>query len=87
VEYHNKGFTPTTDAYGSLFFTITGFHGAHVLVGLIMLAVVLLRGSRRAARNEGGGWLAVANVTMYWHFVDVVWLCVFTSLYLLPHAR
>ena len=87
VEWHHKGFTPTTDAYGSLFFTITGFHGAHVLVGLIMLAVLLLRGSRAAAKNEGGGWLAVANVTMYWHFVDVVWLCVFTSLYLLPHAR
>ncbi len=85
IEYHHKQFTPVTDAYGSLFFTITGFHGAHVFVGLVMLVTVLLRGSRAAARNEGGGWLSVMNVTMYWHFVDAVWLVVFTSLYITPY--
>jgi len=84
VEYHSKTFTPTTDAYGSLFFTITGFHGAHVFVGLLMLLTILFRGSRAAARGEGGGWLAVSNVTWYWHFVDAVWIAVFTSLYITP---
>ncbi len=83
VEYSKKHFTPTTSAYGSLFFTITGFHGAHVFVGLLMIAVIALRaflGHFRGGRHE-----AVTNVSWYWHFVDVVWLCVFTSLYLSPY--
>jgi heme/copper-type cytochrome/quinol oxidase subunit 3 len=76
---------PTHDAYGSLFYTITGFHGAHVFVGLVMLGVVLvraLRGHFDASRHE-----AVSNVAIYWHFVDAVWLAVFTSLYVTPHLR
>jgi heme/copper-type cytochrome/quinol oxidase subunit 3 len=83
VEYSEKRFTPTTSAYGSLFYTITGFHGVHVAVGLLMIAVILARavlGHFRAGRHE-----AVTNVSWYWHFVDVVWLCVFTSLYVSPY--
>lgn len=83
IEYSNKHITPTTHAYGSLFFTITGFHGAHVIVGLLMIAVVAVRaflGHFRAGRHE-----AVTNVSWYWHFVDVVWLSVFTSLYITPY--
>ena len=82
VEYSNKQFTPATDAYGSLFFTITGFHGAHVAVGLLMIAVVAVRAwlGHFSERRH----LAVTNVSWYWHFVDVVWLAVFTSLYLSP---
>jgi heme/copper-type cytochrome/quinol oxidase subunit 3 len=75
----------THDAYGSLFYTITGFHGAHVIVGLVMLVVVFIRAARghfRAGRHE-----AITNVALYWHFVDVVWLAVFTSLYITPHLR
>jgi heme/copper-type cytochrome/quinol oxidase subunit 3 len=82
LEYSKKQITPTTHAYGSLFFTITGFHGAHVAVGLLMIAVVALRAFLRhfdARRYE-----AVTNVSWYWHFVDIVWLAVFTSLYLSP---
>jgi cytochrome c oxidase subunit I+III len=84
-EYTRKSLSPTHDAYGSLFYTITGFHGAHVFVGLVMLAVVLvraLRGHFSAERHE-----AFSNVAMYWHFVDVVWLAVFTSLYISPLLR
>jgi heme/copper-type cytochrome/quinol oxidase subunit 3 len=80
-----KKFTFTTNAYGSLFYTITGFHGAHVLVGIVMLAMVLvraLRGHFGARRHE-----AVSNAALYWHFVDAVWLAVFTSLYVTPHLR
>jgi heme/copper-type cytochrome/quinol oxidase subunit 3 len=82
VEYRHQAFGPSTDAYGSLFFTITGFHGAHVAVGLLMIAVVSLRAGlgHFSARRH----LAVTNVAWYWHFVDVVWLLVFTSLYLSP---
>ena len=83
VEYAREKASPTHDAYGSLFYTITGFHGAHVAVGLIMLAVVLVRafcGHIADDRHE-----AVTNVALYWHFVDAVWLAVFTSLYVTPH--
>jgi heme/copper-type cytochrome/quinol oxidase subunit 3 len=83
AEYHGKNFGPTSHAYGSLFFTITGFHFAHVTVGLLMLAEVEIRamlGHFSAERH-----LAVRNTSLYWHFVDVVWLCVFFSLYLTPH--
>ena len=83
IEYSKKHFTPMSHAYGSLFFTITGFHGAHVAVGLLMIAVITARaflGHFREGRHE-----AVTNVSWYWHFVDAVWLCVFTSLYLSPY--
>jgi heme/copper-type cytochrome/quinol oxidase subunit 3 len=85
VEYARKPFTPQTDAYGSLFFTITGFHGAHVAAGLLMNAVVQVRawlGHFGAERH-----LAVTNTAWYWHFVDCVWLAVFTSLYVLPRLH
>jgi cytochrome c oxidase subunit I+III len=85
VEYSREPFGATDNAYGSLFYTITGFHGAHVFVGLIMLVVVLLRARRghfAATQHE-----AVTNAAMYWNFVDVVWLAVFTTLYVTPHLR
>ena len=83
VEYSHKTFSPQTNAYGSLFFTITGLHGTHVLAGLVMNAVVQVRtwlGHFTARRHA-----AVENVGLYWHFVDAVWLCVFASLYLSPY--
>lgn len=82
IEYSHKSFAPQTNAYGGLFFTITGFHGAHVLIGLLMNVVVQIWAWR--------GWfgvdrhLAVTNAAMYWHFVDAVWLVVFFSLYITP---
>jgi len=82
IEYHHQRFTPATNAYGSLFFTITGFHGAHVAVGLLMNIVVQIRaylGHFSAERH-----LAVTNAAMYWHFVDAVWIVVFVSLYVFP---
>jgi heme/copper-type cytochrome/quinol oxidase subunit 3 len=82
IEYGHQHFTPRSGAYGSLFFTITGFHGAHVLVGLLMIAFVTVRAwlGHFSERRH----LAVTNVAWYWHFVDAVWLAVFTTLYLSP---
>jgi cytochrome c oxidase subunit 3 len=85
-EYHTtlREFTPRTDAYGSLFFTITGFHGLHVAGGLLMnlwLQWNAWRGRFSAARH-----LAVENVTLYWHFVDGVWVFILATLYLSPHV-
>jgi cytochrome c oxidase subunit I+III len=85
VEYGREKASATHDAYGSLFYTITGFHGAHVAVGLIMLIVVLVRAFR--GHFAQGRHEAVSNVAVYWHFVDAVWLVVFTSLYITPHLR
>ena len=81
-EYNDnlRKFTPHTNAYSSLFYTVTSVHGAHVAVGLLLLAWTLLLallGKFTPERN-----LAVQNVSLYWHFVHAVWLVVFVSLYL-----
>ena len=66
--------------FGSTFFTLTGFHGLHVLGGLIMLALLaLVAGRRRYAARSGP---AVAAVSLYWHFVDAVWVVIFGVVYL-----
>ena len=66
--------------FASAFFTMTGFHGAHVLGGLILLTLILFRAGRGQfnSRNHVGP----AAVTLYWHFVDVVWIFLFGILYL-----
>jgi heme/copper-type cytochrome/quinol oxidase subunit 3 len=81
-EYSARDVSWTASAYDSLFITITGFHGAHVAGGLLMLLFVQLRawlGHFDAERHE-----AASNAILYWHFVDGVWLCILASLYLSP---
>ena len=75
-------FTPRTDAYGSMFFTITGLHGAHVLVGLLMSAWVQMRAWQGAFDRHRH--VSVQNFVMYWHFVDIVWFFVLLTLYVSP---
>jgi heme/copper-type cytochrome/quinol oxidase subunit 3 len=82
-EWRAKRFGPTDGSYGSLYFTVTGFHMAHVAAGLVMLFAVLswsLLGYFRPRRHE-----PVSNVVVYWHFVDAVWLAVFSTFYLSPY--
>ncbi|MBA2683643.1 MAG: heme-copper oxidase subunit III [Gemmatimonadaceae bacterium] len=82
IEYHKTKFLPQSHAYGSVFYTITGFHGAHVAIGLLMVLFVLARalcGHFTPARH-----LAIKNAAMYWHFVDIVWLFVFITIYITP---
>ncbi|QOY96834.1 heme-copper oxidase subunit III [Massilia sp. UMI-21] len=81
-EWHSKPFTLSTDAYGSLYFTITGFHMLHVAVGMLMLAALLawaLLGYFTPRRHA-----PLSIGVLYWHFVDVVWLAVYASLFLSP---
>jgi cytochrome c oxidase subunit 3 len=68
------------NTFASAFFTMTGFHGAHVLGGLVLLMIILYRAARGqfSPQNHVG----VAAVTLYWHFVDVVWIFLFGILYL-----
>jgi len=67
--------------YGSLFYVMTGFHGAHVLGGIIGIAVVLARGIR--GQFSADHHVAVEAVHYYWHFVDVVWVFLFLTIYVL----
>lgn len=80
-----EGFTIQTGSFGSAFFTLTGFHGLHVTIGLIFLIICLIRAMRGdfTAKKH----FAVEAGEMYWHFVDVVWVVVFTVVYLLPLLR
>lgn len=85
VEYPEKlqEFTPQTNAYGSLFFALTGLHGSHVLVGLLFSLWVQVRAWRGAFDEHRH--VTVQNFTMYWHFVDAVWAAVLVTIYLSPH--
>ena len=78
----HEGLTLSGNLFGSTFFTLTGFHGAHVTVGIIMLLSLVgvsLRG-RLPQRDS----LTVELVGLYWHFVDIVWIVIFTLVYLIP---
>ena len=77
-----EGLTLASGTYGTTYYTLTGFHGAHVFGGVIMLAVVLYRGM--AGQFSSRHYDAVEAASLYWHFVDVVWILLFSLLYLLP---
>ena len=80
--FFREGLGYTTNLQGSAFFTLTGFHGVHVTIGIIMLlslTVMSLRGRLPTERAE-----TVEIVGLYWHFVDVVWIVIFTLVYLIP---
>jgi heme/copper-type cytochrome/quinol oxidase subunit 3 len=75
----NDGLGFTTNVASSAFFALTGLHGAHVLIGVIMLVSVVALSFRRQMHAE-----AVEVVGLYWHFVDIVWVLIFTVVYLIP---
>jgi cytochrome c oxidase subunit III len=75
-----RGLTLQANSFASAFFIMTGFHGAHVLGGLVLLALILFRASRGQFSSKHH--VGVAAVTLYWHFVDVVWIFLFIILYL-----
>ena len=80
--FYREGLGYTTNIFGSAFYTLTGFHGIHVSVGIVMLMSLLvmsIRGSLGPERAE-----AVEIVGLYWHFVDIVWIIIFTVVYLIP---
>jgi cytochrome c oxidase subunit 3 len=80
-DYSELGFGIADGVFGTVFYTLTGFHGAHVFGGAVGLTIVLARAMRGqfSAKNH----VAVEAVSMYWHFVDVVWIGVFSTIYLL----
>ena len=72
---------PLSSAYGTVFFTTTGFHGLHLLIGLLLMLAMILR-ARRGRLAAGDSW-SVEAAEKYWHFVDGVWIAIYVALYLL----
>jgi len=77
----SEGLTLASGQFGTTYYTLTGFHGAHVFGGVVMLSVVLYRGM--VGQFNGRHYDAVESASLYWHFVDVVWIAIFTLVYLI----
>src|SRR5699024_12257112 len=78
--------TISNSSYGSVFFIPTGFHGLHVLGGLVAFLFVLLRSFSARRFSERDATFALV-VSYYWHFVDAVWIVLFSTIYLLPFVQ
>jgi len=81
IEYAHVGFTPANGSFGTIFFGLTGLHGAHVFVGLTLLLVATIRAFRGHYTAKEHRGVEVPGI--YWHFVDVMWIVVYSSVYLL----
>ena len=81
LEYARIGFTPADGAFGTIFFGLTGLHGAHVFVGLALLAVATIRAFRGHFTPEHHHGVEIPGI--YWHFVDVMWIVVYATIYLI----
>jgi len=80
--FYREGLGYTTSLFASSFYTLTGFHGAHVTVGIIMLMALV--GMIQRNRIPGDKAETVELIGLYWHFVDIVWIVIFTLVYLIP---
>ena len=81
-EYFHLEFGLTTNLFASCFYVLTGFHGLHVTFGLLLILAVLWR-SQRIGHYSSQSHFGVEAAELYWHFVDVVWIILFTLVYLL----
>ncbi len=82
-EYIHLGFSARDGAFGSIFYGLTGLHGAHVFVGLTLLSFASIRAFRGHFGPDSKAHLGVEMPGIYWHFVDVMWIIVFTTVYVL----
>ena len=83
-EYHHlveKGFLPSSGLFGATFYTMTGFHGFHVTCGVLSMIWVTIRAFR--GKYAGGKFQGIETIGLYWHFVDLVWIILFTIVYLI----
>jgi heme/copper-type cytochrome/quinol oxidase subunit 3 len=85
TEFYHEGLGFTTNMYGTTFFTLTGFHGTHVTIGVIWLLSLLFVSLRGGLKQEDSLDLEIAG--LYWHFVDIVWIVIFTLVYLIPYSK
>jgi cytochrome c oxidase subunit 3 len=80
-EYANIGFAPQDTAQATIFYSLTGLHGAHVFIGLLLLLIVTIRAFRGHYTSEEHRGVEVPGI--YWHFVDAMWLVVYFTVYVL----
>ncbi len=80
-EYVHIGFAPQDNAQATIFFSLTGLHGAHVTIGLMLLGMVTIRAFRGHFSAEHHHGVEIPGI--YWHFVDVMWIVVYTTVYVL----
>jgi len=85
TEFYHEGLGLTTNIFGSSFFVLTGFHGAHVTIGVIWLLTLFFISLRGGLKREDSLDLEIAG--LYWHFVDIVWIVIFTLVYLIPYEQ
>ncbi|GAB4210104.1 MAG: cytochrome o ubiquinol oxidase subunit III [Roseiflexaceae bacterium] len=81
IHLYEEGLTLTSSFLGTTFFVLTGFHGTHVAIGVIWLTAVLARSFQRPYTSSD--YMDVEIAGMYWHFVDLVWVAIFTLIYLI----
>ena len=82
TSFYREGLGFTTSLFSSSFYTLTGFHGVHVSVGIIMLMALV--GINKRGKIPGDKAEVVELIGLYWHFVDIVWIIIFTLVYLIP---
>ena len=85
TQFNHEGLNLNTNLFGSTFFILTGFHGAHVTAGIIWL--MSLWGMASQGRLKQGDSEKIEIAGLYWHFVDVVWIVIFTVIYLVPQPK
>ena len=81
TEYARVGFAPHDGAFGTIFYCLTGLHGAHVFVGLTILLFMTIRSFRGHFSPEHHHGVEIGGI--YWHFVDVMWIVVYSTIYIL----
>jgi cytochrome c oxidase subunit 3 len=81
IEYHRLGFNTGDTSFAATFFGLTGLHGCHVFIGLVILAVMCIRAFRGHFSPEHHHGIEVGGI--YWHFVDVMWIVVYVTVYIL----
>ncbi|MGE5225992.1 MAG: cytochrome c oxidase subunit 3 [Planctomycetaceae bacterium] len=85
TSFYREGLTIKTNLFGTTFYVLTGFHGTHVTVGILML--LSLVGLSLTDRLPEDPAFPVEMVGLYWHFVDIVWIVIFTVVYLIPTPK
>jgi cytochrome c oxidase subunit 3/cytochrome o ubiquinol oxidase subunit 3 len=80
--FFNEGLSLSTNIFGATFFVLTGFHGTHVAIGVFWLLSMVVHSLRGKVRAEQA--LSIEIAGLYWHFVDIVWILIFTLVYLIP---
>jgi cytochrome c oxidase subunit 3/cytochrome o ubiquinol oxidase subunit 3 len=84
TEFYHEGLSLHQNLFGSSFFVLTGFHGTHVAIGVVWLMSLFLASFRKGLVTKEKS-LNVEIAGLYWHFVDIVWIIIFTLVYLLPY--